>query len=220
MSLSAAEFVAELDRENHLALQRIESASAAGEAPSELTIPRLLMLALKNELEATECAALWIPTTDHVRAKLGFARQAGDEARHYALIQKRLEELGTDTKTHDPFAQGRSPLLTFLASLTGRVERVAAGQFTREALGVVRNEQFMRFAEAMGDAGTARLYRDIIQPDETHHHELGRSLLLELATSDDAQQKARDASRKTLAMAEELQEIARLKLGISRAPGC
>lgn len=220
MSRSPAEFVAELDRENHLALQRIEAASAEGEVHAELTIPRLLLLALKNELEATECAAHWIPSTAHVRAKLGFARQAGDEARHYVLIQKRLLELNIDTASHDPFAQGRSPLLTYLVSLTDTVERVAAGQFTREALALVRNEQFIRFAEATGDSATARLYREIIQPDESHHHELGRSLLLELATTEEAQHRAREASRKTLAMAEELQEIARLKLGISRAPGC
>jgi len=217
---SPQEFVAELDRENRLALARIESASIAGDAAEDLTIPKLLLLALKNELEATECAAHWIPSTAHVRAKLGFARQAGDEARHYALIQKRLAELGVDTTAHDPFKEGRSPLLTFLSALEDTVARVAAGQFTREALALVRNEQFIRYAEATGDSATARLYREIIQPDETHHHELGRSLLLELATTEDAQERARAASQKTLQMAEELQEIARLKKGISRAPGC
>lgn len=220
MTLSSEDFVAELDKENRLALARIESASIAGDVADDLTIPKLLMLALKNELEATECAAQWIPSTDHVRAKLGFARQAGDEAKHYSLIQKRLSELGVDTKAHDPFNEGRSPLLTFLTSLTDTVSRVAAGQFTREALALVRNEQFIRYAEATGDTSTARLYREIIQPDETHHHELGRSLLLELATTEDAQERARTASQKTLQLAEELQEIARLKKGISRAPGC
>jgi hypothetical protein len=44
--------------------------------------------------------------------------------------------------------------------------------------------------------------------------------LLDLATTEQAQAAARDASRRVLATAEELQEIARLKLGISRAPGC
>ncbi len=100
------------------------------------------------------------------------------------------------------------------------MERVAAGQFTREALAVVRNAEFIRFCESRGDGDTAALYRDVIQPDEKHHHELGRALLAQLATSDETQAAARAASDQTLKLAEELQEIARMKKGISRAPGC
>ena len=91
---------------------------------------------------------------------------------------------------------------------------------TREALAVVRNAEFAKFCRAKGDDATARLYEETIQPDEGHHHELGRSLLLKLATTDDAQQAARVASAKVLSIADELQELARLKMGISRAPGC
>jgi hypothetical protein len=60
----------------------------------------------------------------------------------------------------------------------------------------------------------------VIQPDERHHHEMGRSLLLRLAHTDEAQALARAASARTLAIAGELQEMARLKKGIGRAPGC
>jgi hypothetical protein len=63
------------------------------------------------------------------------------------------------------------------------VERVAAGQFTREAIAVVKNRQFIEFCERAGDKATATLYRDIIEPDERYHHELGRSLLLRFATT-------------------------------------
>ncbi len=220
MPLSPEAFVAELDGENRAALDRIAAASCAGEPGPELTVPKLLVLALKNELEATECAASWIPTTREVPVKLALARQAGDEAKHYRLIQARLSELGQDTSKHDPLAAGRSPLLEYLLSLEGTVARVAAGQFTREALALVRNAEFIRFCHAQGDEATARLYEETIQADEKHHHELGRRLLLELATTDEAQTAAREASRRVLSMAEELQEIARLKMGISRAPGC
>lgn len=219
MPLSAEAFVAELDAQNRAALERIASASRS-EGGADLTVPKLLLLALKNEIEATECAAAWIGTTPEVRVKLALARQAGDEARHYRLIEKRLEALGVDARAIDPLAQGRSPLLAYLLSLEGTVARVAAGQFTREALAVVRNEEFARFCRERGDEETARLYDDVIQPDERHHHELGRSLLLELATSEEAQAAAREASARVLAMAEELQEIARLRHGIARAPGC
>jgi 1,2-phenylacetyl-CoA epoxidase catalytic subunit len=220
MTLSAEAFVAELDVQNQEALDRIGRAASAGEPTEAVTVPKLLMLALKNEIEATECAAAWIPTTPEVSVKLALARQAGDEAKHYRMIQARLAELGVDTTTHDPLAAGRSPLLAWLLSLEGTVARVAAGQFTREALAVVRNAEFVKFCRGAGDEATARMYEETIQPDEKHHHDLGRRLLLELATTDQAQESARAASRKVLSMAEELQEIARLKAGITRAPGC
>jgi 1,2-phenylacetyl-CoA epoxidase catalytic subunit len=218
--MSSEAFVAELDAQNQEALARIAQAASAGEPSDAVTVPKLLMVALKNELEATECAAAWLGTTPEVNVKLALARQAGDEAKHYRMIQARLAELGVDTKAHDPLASGRSPLLVWLLSLEGTVARVAAGQFTREALAVVRNAEFSKFCRMTGDPVTARLYEDTIQPDEKHHHELGWSLLLELATTNEAQAAARDASKKVLSMAEELQEIARLKLGITRAPGC
>jgi hypothetical protein len=218
--LSPEAFVAELDAENRAALDRIGAATSSSDPAEGVTIPKLLTLALKNELEATECAAAWLPRTPEVKVKLALARQAGDEAKHYRLIEKRLGELGVDVTGHDPFATGRSPLLTWLLGLEGTAARVAAGQFTREGLALVRNAAFIEHCRREGDHGTAVLYEDVIQPDETHHHELGRRLLLELATTDEAQRAAREASRRVLAMAEELQEIARLKAGITRAPGC
>lgn len=220
MSLSPEAFVSELDAQNQVALERIATLASAGEPGEAVTIAKLLHLALKNELEATECAAAWLPTTPEIDVKLALARQAGDEAKHYRLIQARLGELGIDTTAHDPFAQGRSPLLGWLLTLESSVARVAAGQFTREALAVVRNAEFIRFCHAKGDADTARLYEETIQPDERHHHELGRKLLLALATTEESQAAARIAAQTVLSMAEELQEIARLKAGISRAPGC
>jgi 1,2-phenylacetyl-CoA epoxidase catalytic subunit len=220
LPLSSVAFVAELDAQNQEALERIARAASAGEPGEAVTVPKLLMLALKNEIEATECAAGWIATTPEVNVKLALARQAGDEAKHYRMIQARLAELGVDTAQHDPLASGRSPLLAWLLSLEGTAARVAAGQFTREALAVVRNAEFVRFCRVTGDEATARLYEETIQPDEKHHHELGRRLLLELATTTEAQAAARDASTKVLSMAEELQEIARLKAGMTRMPGC
>jgi uncharacterized ferritin-like protein (DUF455 family) len=210
-------FLAELDSLTNAALARI--GTAAARAPSEdVTVPRLLFLALKNELEATECAAHFIVSTPEIEVKLALARQAGDEAKHFKLIEKRLGELGADARKFEPGA--RSPLLEYLLSLPSTVERVAAAQFTREALAVVRNGEFIRFCESRGDEPTAALYRDVIQPDERHHHALGRSLLTGLATGDKAQGLARKASLRTLELAEELQEIARLKAGVSCAPGC
>ncbi|MGD0674924.1 MAG: ferritin-like domain-containing protein [Polyangiaceae bacterium] len=210
-------FLLELDVQNRTALERI-AAAAALEPVEGTTVERLLVLALKNELEATECAAAWIPSTPEIDVKLALARQAGDEAKHFRLIETRLGELGVEPNAFNPGP--RSPMLEFLLSLTTTVERVAAGQFTREALAVVRNDEFIRFCLSRKDAATAALYRDVIQPDERHHHELGRTLLARLATNGAAREAARAAARRTLALAEELQEIARMKQGVSRAPGC
>jgi 1,2-phenylacetyl-CoA epoxidase catalytic subunit len=213
-------FLSELDGEINAALDRIGAASQAGAPAEGLTVARLLQVALKNELEATEEAALWITRERDVDVKLALARQCGDEARHYRLIAERLGALGVDTTGLDPLAQGKSPMFDYLAGLETTVERVAAGQFTREALAGVRNLVFIEFCEASGDPETARLYRENIQPDERHHHELGRRLLFRLATTPEAQQLARQAALRTLALAEELQQVARLKLGLTRAPGC
>ena len=82
MAMSPESFVAELDAQNQQALDRIATAASSGDPGEAVTVPRLLLLALKNELEATECAAAWISTTPEVDVKLAFARQAGDEATH------------------------------------------------------------------------------------------------------------------------------------------
>jgi hypothetical protein len=100
------------------------------------------------------------------------------------------------------------------------VERVAAGQFTREAVAVVKNRQFIEFCDRAGDRITATLYRDVIEPDERFHQQLGRTLLLKLATTPEAQDAARRAAARTLALAEELQGAALRTAGIHHAPGC
>jgi 1,2-phenylacetyl-CoA epoxidase catalytic subunit len=219
--MTAAEFVAKLGAENEAALRGLApDATLTPEVQGPLNVPNLLKVALRNEVEATEIAARWLVTTDDVRVKLAFARQVGDEARHFRLIADRLRELGTDPDSVDPLAGGFGPLFKYLDSLTTTVERVAAGQFTREAIAVVKNRQFIEFCERVGDKTTATLYRDVIEPDERYHHELGRTLLLRLATTDDAQAKAAQAARRTLELAEELQKKALATAGIHHAPGC
>lgn len=213
-------FVDELARENKALLDRLAEKSSSGEAPSSLSVKQLLRVALKNEFEAMELAAAWCADTSEPDAKLALARQAGDEAKHYRWIEERLHALGDSLEGFAPMAQGESPLLQHLKRLRTTVERAAAGQFTREAIAVARNEVFAKFCEERGDLETAKLYRERIQPDEQHHHELGRRLLLRYATTDDLQARARSAAKGTLQVAEEVQEMARMKAGVCRAPGC
>jgi rubrerythrin len=219
--MTAAEFVAKLDAENQAALHGLApDATLKPEVEGALNVPNLLKVALKNEIEATEIAARWLVATDDVRVKMAFARQAGDEAKHFRMIADRLGELGFDPDGIDPLAGGFGPLFKYLDSLTTTVERVAAGQFTREAIAVVKNRQFIEFCDRVGDKVTAALYRDVIEPDERYHHELGRSLLLRLASTEEAQAMAARAARRTLELAEELQKKALATAGIHHAPGC
>ncbi len=219
--MTAAEFVAQLDEANQAVLRRLEpEATLKPEVSGTLNVTNLLKVALKNEIEATEIAARWLVVTTDVEVKMAFARQAGDEAKHYRMIAERLGELGFDARSFDPLAQGFGPLFKYLDSLETTVERVAAGQFTREAIAVVKNRQFIEFCDRAGDRLTATLYREIIEPDERFHHQLGRSLLLKLATTPETQEAARRVSARTLALAEELQGAALRTAGIHHAPGC
>jgi len=219
--MTAEEFVRELDERNQAVLRRLEpDATLAPEVLGDLNVLNLLKVALKNEIEATEIAARWLVTTDDVEVKMAFARQAGDEAKHYRMIADRLRELGFAATAFNPLAKGYGPLFNFLDTLKTTVERVAAGQFTREAIAVVKNRQFIEFCERAGDRATATLYREIIEPDERFHHQLGRSLLLRAATTAEDQELARRAAAKTLALAEELQAAALKTAGIHHAPGC
>ena len=219
--MSADEFVAQLDAENQTLLQRLQpDDTLVPEVEGDLTVLNLLKIALKNEIEATEIAARWLVAADEIDVKLALARQVGDEAKHYRMIAERLRELGVDPATVNPLAKGYGPLFKYLDTLTTTVERIAAGQFTREAIAVVKNGQFIEFCERAGDAATAALYRDVIEPDERYHHELGRRLLLRFATTDATQGAARRAARRTLELAEELQTAALRTAGIHHAPGC
>jgi uncharacterized ferritin-like protein (DUF455 family) len=220
--VTAAEFVAGLDADNQARLRGLEpDATLTPEVKGPLNVPNLLKVALRNEAEATLIAARWLATTaDDMKLMLALARQAADEAKHYELIVKRLGELGFDADGVNPLADGVGPLTKYLETLTTSVERVAAGQFTREAIAIVKNRQFIDFCERVGDKATAALYRDVIEPDERHHHELGRRTLLRLATTPEAQEAASRAARRTLELAEELQKKALAGAGIHHAPGC
>ena len=219
--MTAQEFVRHLDGDNQRRLSLLAPADTLKpEVEGDLNVLNLLKVALRNEIEATEIAARWLVTTDDVDVKLALARQVGDEAKHYRMIADRLRALGFDARSFDPLAKGYGPLFQYLDTLKTTVERVAAGQFTREAIAVVKNRQFIEFCERAGDRETAAMYRDVIEPDERYHHELGRTLLLRLATTQDAQEAAMRAARKTLELADELQKQALATAGIHHAPGC
>ena len=212
-------FLAELDTQNARALERI-AAAAAREPAGDITVPKLLSARAEERARGDRVRGDVDPDDARGRREAGARTAGGGRGEALPAHREASRRAGGDVDAATFETGPRSPLLQYLASLESTVERVAAGQFTREALALVRNDEFMRFCESRDDGATAALYRDVIQPDERHHHELGRKLLARLATDDGAKERARAASTRTLELAEEIQEIARLKMGVSRAPGC
>src|SRR5579885_2607369 len=183
-------------------------------------IVRRLKIALKNELEASEIAAVWIPTTPEVDVKVALARQVGDEAKHYRLIEDHLRRMGADLNGFNPTDGGYGPMFQLLTGFSTTVERIGAAQFTRESLALKKNEQFIEFCEAAGDHSTAKLYREQIQPDEEWHVQLGRTVLERYATTPDLQAKAGKAVEAVLDLAVRAQTKQLKELKVSHAPGC
>jgi len=215
--MNSQDFVDELERTNQERMSRMESGQ---DQESSVDVLAMLRIALRNELEASELAAYWMPSTSELDVKLALARQVGDEAKHYNLLAKRFSELGGDLNSFDPREGGYSPLFQYLTGLSSSVERLAAGQFTREAIAQRRNEMFIDYLRKVGDNDTAQLYDQIIQPDEEHHHQLGRRMLLKYAVTPEIQEAARRSCEKTLEIAEKLREKAIQKTGVYQIPGC
>ena len=214
-------FIDELNNEVSQALAKLEEIPLLEEGVEpQARVINLLKIALKNEVEASEIAAFWMHTTPELDAKLGLARQCGDEAKHYRLIEKRLSELGFEIGGFSPLTAGYSPMFEWLKTLETTVERMAAGPFAREAIAVKRNTQFLKLLEASGDAASAAIYRDHIQPDEEWHHNFGRSILIKYAITPELQEKARRATLHTLKIADELREVAIKIMGTPAIPGC
>src|SRR6266850_2039312 len=214
-------FVDELEEYVH---QRLSSLDLLKEpeigAADRSEIVRRLKMALKNELEASEIAAIWIPSTPEIDVKLALARQVGDEAKHYRLIEEHLTLMGADLSAFNPTADGYGPMFQLLAGFKTTVERIGAAQFTRESLALKKNEQFIEFCEAAGDHATAKMYREQIQPDEQWHVHLGRTVLEKHANTTQLQEQARKAVEAVLDLAVKIQNKQLKEMKVSHAPGC
>ncbi len=215
----AREFVAGLvDEMRSVFAQLGAQETLESESQGQVEMKTLLQAALKSELEASELAGMWMPTTAEIDAKQMFAQQCADEMKHYDLIARRLRELGESLEGFDALAEGYSPLYHYLRGLRTTVERVAGGPFAREAIAEIRNTQFVDYCKAVGDQATAALYETTIGPDETHHHGWGRALLEKYCTTQELQDLAAAAARNTLAIADELRTLTERSKGLRIFP--
>lgn len=212
-------FLAQLDADK---AARLEPMVAAGRMAIDQEVPadaqRLLQVALANEINVSELAALWMPTTREVDVKLAFARQAGDEAGHFQLVAERLAALGFDPASFAPPAA--NALFQYLRGLESTVERIAGGLYALEAIAYAVNENFMAYCARRGDDETVRIYREYIQPDERAHHELGKRLLVKYATTPELEAAARGAALRVLDLAAQTRETAAKMVGAACFPGC
>jgi rubrerythrin len=218
-AVDAESFVADLVADmQRLFAQLGEQETLESESSGRLEVSTLLKLALTSELEAAEIAGFWMPTTPELDAKMVLAQQCADEMKHYGLISDRLRELGDDLAGFDPLSGGYSPLYQYLRGLRTTVERIAGGPFASEAIAEVRNAQFILFCREAGDDATARLYEEIIHPEEIHHHQMGREFLERHATTGELQELAAAATRTTLAIADELRTLTEKITGMKHIP--
>ncbi len=217
--MDAKDFVQGLVDEMEALFARLgEEEILEAESDGRKDVATLLGMALQSELEAAELAGSWMPQTTELDGKMLFALQCGDEMRHYRMIEDRLRELGQDPAPFELAPEGYSPLYHYLRGLRTTIERAAAGPFTCEAIARVRNRQFIAFCRSVGDEETARLYEEVIQPEEVHHHEEGRHFLERHATTPEAQEAAAAAVRTTLAVADELKTLAEKSTGVDALP--
>ncbi len=217
--MNGAEFVAKLKTENESILAKIDEPPLSWGVPKSELIAVLIKMALKNEIEATEIAAEWVSTTPELNAKLALARHAGDEARHYQLIEEKARAKGVVLDGFRPL-DPPSPVLNYLRTLTTTTERIAAALVAREAMGGRRNAQFLTFLDRAGLGEWAALYRDVINPDEERHHLFGCAVLAELATTPETQQAARRAALGLLETGDRVRTNALQNTGAPVIPGC
>ncbi len=207
-----------VDEMQQLFAQLGDQEALESESQGQVEVVTLLKLALQSELEASDIAAYWLPTTPEIEAKTILAEQCADEIKHYNLIAARLEEMGEDISNFDPVAEGYSPLFQYLRGLRSTIERIAAGPFACEAVAEVRNAQFIEFCHSVGDTKTAKLYEDIVHPEEIHHYRAGRRFLEKYATTPEIQAKVVNAMRSSLAIADELQSLTAKATGLHAIP--
>jgi uncharacterized ferritin-like protein (DUF455 family) len=208
-------FVIELEAAKAVRLAPIVE---AGRASTTGDPHQLLQVALANEINVSELAAAWMPTTPELDVKLAFARQAGDEAGHFQLVADRLTALGFDVAAF--VVPPENPLFAYLRGLASTVERIAAGLVALESIAYGVNENFMAFCAARGDGETVRIYREYIQPDERAHQQLGQRLLAKYATTPELQRTATATVMKVLEIAAASRARAAERLGATCLPGC
>ena len=213
----AETFVHEMEEKNQVSFQRL-LASLQQIVDKEAFSPAdLIRLEMRTVIEATEVAALWLSDSDSLEGKLVLAAQCGDEARHFNLLRDRLFEIGIDPLTFDARYGGYSKLFAFFRSLQTTEERAAAGFLTIGAYNGARLDLFASHANSKGDAQTAALFAGALKEDAFALRDAGRRKLLETATAEESQARARRSAFRTIELTGELLDPSLARKFLSRS---
>jgi rubrerythrin len=177
----------------------------------------LLQAALKNEWETSLLTSHWVIDEEDADLRIDLARLAGDEAKHFQSIEKRLTELGSEKNVKD--LNQRTPLFHFMMKQNSTFDRVVCGPYTREALAVTRNVVFLEHCKSIDDFKTIEIY-DEIQNDEAFHHRIGRKYLEKLILNETDFNNAVIKINETLQVIDDIQEMIVMNRGLCRIPGC
>jgi hypothetical protein len=200
-----------MDTKNQTSIERLVGALSAVIAKEGFEVADVLRLLLKAAVEGAEVAALWVTDCDDLAAKLVLAEQCGEGAKHCRLIAARLGAIGVDLSSYDPRDGGYSKLFAFLRSLQTPEERSSAGHLTLKAMAIARLKALAAYCEEKGDGETARIFREVLTPDETRYYEEGRRALALSATNEESQARARRAAYRALELVGESQDPLQLR---------
>ena len=202
----AETFVHEMEEKNLNSFQRLLASLQQVLEKEAFTPTDLVRLEMRVVIEATEVAALWLADSDSLEGKLLLATQCGDEARHFGLLRDRLADLGLDAVTFDARYGGYSKLFAFFRALQTTEERAAAGFLTLGAYNALRLDLLGGQILVKGDDATAGLFQGALKEDALLLRDAGRRKLLETATAEESQARARRAAFRTIELLGELQD--------------
>jgi hypothetical protein len=213
----AETFVHEMEEKNQTSFQRLLASLQQVLDKERFGPADLVRLEMQKVIEATEVAALWLTDNDSLDNKLILAAQCGDEARHFHMLSDRLAALGIDPLTFDARFGGYTKMFAFFRSLQTTEERMAAGFLTLGAFNGVRLVLLGESARAKGDESTAALFQGPLKEDALTLRDAGRRKLLETATVEESQARARRAAFRTIELLGELQEPSLARKYLSRS---
>jgi hypothetical protein len=215
--VTAEAFVQELEEKNQNQAKNLLGNYADLLGRENLAPADLLRLEQKSIVEALEVAALWLADSDSLDAKLAFASQCGDGARHFRSITDRLAELGLQPAMYDARFGGYSKLFAFFRSLQTVEERLAASPVTLKQIAARRFALVAEHCARLGDVETGRLFSEELAAGEQRHIDAGRQGLVNVATTEESQARARRASFRTIELLGEVYEPSLVRKFLSRS---
>lgn len=213
----AETFVHEMEEKNQNSFQRLLASLQQILEKEAFSPADLVRLEMRNVIESTEVAALWLTDSDSLEGKLTLASHCGDEARHFHLLRDRLAELGVDPLTFDARYGGYSKMFAFFRSLQTTEERAAAGFLTLGAYHALRLDLLAAQSNAKGDGTTAALFQGVLKDDALAVRDAGRKKLLETAVAEESQARARRAAFRTIELTGELLDPSLMRKFLSRS---